>query len=316
VTGKIRIEQVMVLAALLGIVNAFDMPVRQTFVMEMVGRADLMPAIAWNSAAFNTARIVGPAIGGILIAGIGVGPVFLLNAASFLAVLAALALIREDRLYARPEASARQGLWGSLREGLREVRRARVLHTAVLLVAGVATFGLNLQVILSTMARDVFRIGSQGFGVLMAAAGIGSVLAGLNLAWRGRVNTRRTLLLGGAGVGVLGILFALSPRWNLLPLSVLLLLGLGFSAITLTATANTTVQQRAPEALRGRVLSIYLTAFASSVPIGGLFAGSLARWRGAPTAALIGGIVSLGVVLWAAVHLRRADDVPAAGRDG
>jgi MFS family permease len=241
----------------------------------------------------------------VLIAGLGVGPVFLLNGASFLFVLGALLLIREERLLPRPRAEG-GSVWRSLRAGLRQVRSDPALHTPVLLVGGVATFGMNFQVVLSAMARDVFAIGSRGFGLLMAATGVGSVLAGLHLAYRGKVNAPRTLLLGGAGVGVMGILFALSPRWRFLPLSVVILLCLGFFAITMTATANSSVQQRAPEALRGRILGIYLTTFAASVPLGGLFSGRLARSLGAPAAVLIGGILSLLVVIAAALHLRRA----------
>jgi len=304
VTGNVRVEHVMVLAALLGFVNAFDMPLRQTFVMELVGRADLLPAIALNSAAFNVARIVGPAIGGVVIARIGVGPAFLVNAVSYVAVLAALLLIREAELETRGGPRTRDGLWASLGVGLRYARSDRLISTVVVLVAGVAIFGMNFQVILSTMARDVFRIGSQGFGLFMAATGVGSVLAGLNLAARPRIDPRRALLLGGGGVAVLGMAYALSPHVHFLPLSVALLLGLGFSAITMTATANNTVQQRAPDALRGRVLSVYLTAFSGSVPLGGLFAGSVARALGAPVAAFLGGALSGLVVLWAAWRLR------------
>ncbi len=305
VTGTVRVEHVMILAGLLGLIMAFDMPLRQSFVVEMVGRGDLMQAIALNSAAFNTARILGPAIGGVLIARIGVGPVFLLNAASFTTILASLLFIRERDLLARPPVEAGKSVWSALRAGMRFARHDPLISTAVLLVGGVSTFGMNYGVILSVMARDVFQIGSQGFGLLMAATGIGSVAAGLFLAWRVRMDPVRWLFVGGAGVALLQIAFAFSPRLQFLPLAFVLLLGVGFSAISMTATANNTVQQRAPDAMRGSVLSVYLTAFAASVPVGGLFAGSVARWQGAPVAAALGGLLSGLVVLGAAWRLRR-----------
>jgi MFS family permease len=304
VSGHVTIAHVMVMAAILGFVNAFDMPIRQSFVMEMVGRPDLMSAISFNSAAFNTARIVGPAIGGLLIARIDVGPLFLLNAASFLAVLASLLGIRESRLFAAPRVP-RGSLAAGLRAGLAVVRRDPLVRTAVLLVGGVATFGLNFGVLLPVMARDVFKIGSSGFGLLMASAGVGSVTAGLALAMRPQRDPLRTMLFGAAGVAVLGLGFALSPALGFLPLSVALLFGTGFSMISLTATANNLVQQRASDELRGRVLSVYLTAFAASVPLGGLFAGGLARWKGAPFAWACGALLSGAVVSWAAWELRR-----------
>lgn len=307
VSGHVTIAHVMVMAAILGFVNAFDMPIRQSFVMEMVGRTDLMNAISFNSAAFNTARIVGPAIGGLLIARIDVGPLFLLNAASFLAVLASLLGIRESMLFTGPRV-ARGSLVAGLRAGLAVVRRDPLMRTAVLLVGGVATFGLNFGVILPVMARDVFKIGSSGFGLLMAAAGVGSVTAGLALATRPQRDPARTMLLGAAGVAALGLGFALSPPLGFLPLSVALLFGMGFSMISLTATANNLVQQRAPDDLRGRALSVYLTAFAASVPLGGLFSGGLARWKGAPFSAACGAILSGVVCWWAIWELRRTRD--------
>lgn len=316
VTGQVRVEHVLVLAGMLGLITAFDMPLRQSFVVEMVGRADLMQAIALNSAAFNTARILGPAIGGVLIARIGVGPVFLLNAASFATVLASLAFMRERDLIARAASERPGSVWQALAAGMNAARRDPLISTAVLLVGGVSTFGMNYGVVLSVMARDVFQIGSQGFGLLMAATGIGSVAAGLFLAWRTRPDPVRWLLLGGTGVAVLQIAFALSPRLHFLPAAFVLLLGVGFSAISMTATANNLVQQRAPDAIRGSVLSVYLTAFAASVPLGGLFAGSLARAYGAPVAVALGGVLSGLVVLAAWWRLRRRGSAGGTGRLG
>ncbi len=309
-TGHVQVYQVMALAAVLGLVNAFDIPTRQAFVVEMVGREDLMNAIAFNSSAFNTARIVGPAIGGVLVARFGVGPVFLINAASFIAVLISLAMIRESELHARPNA-ARESVWHSLQDGLRYVRVTPVVSTAVLIVGAVATLAMNWTVLLSVMAKDVFRIGSQGYGILMAALGIGSVLAALFLAYRSRIDPVRTMVWGAAGLIVLEIAFALSPRAHSMPLSIALLLGVGFAAISMTATANTSIQNRVPDELRGRVMSVYITVFSGTVPLGSLLAGSMAKAWGAPAAMMMGAGTAGLAVIWAVWRLRRVVESPA-----
>ena len=304
-SGQIQYYQVLALATLLGFINAFDIPTRQSFVVELVGRDTLMNAIALNSSAFNTARIIGPAIGGVLIARFGVGTVFLINAVSYLAVLAGLLFLRESELTAQP-ARGHEGVWASLKTGLRYVRGSAPVTLAIFLVGAVATFGMNFSVLLPVMARDVFAIGSQGFGALMAALGLGSVGAGLFLAFRSRVDTLRTMFAGAIGLAVMDIAFALSPRIGWLPLSFALLFGAGFAAISLSATANTAIQQRIPDELRGRVMSVYITVFAGSVPLGGLFAGALARWLGAPFALAAGGVLSGLAVLFAFLRLRPA----------
>ena len=310
VTGQVQVGHVLALAALLGLINAFDIPTRQSFVVELVGRGALMNAIAYNSSAFNMARILGPAVGGLLIARFSAGTVFLINAVSYLAIIASLLMIRESELTARP-AQRREPVAESLKAGLRYVRGAPAVLLAIFLVGTVATFGMNFSVLLPVMARDVFAIGSEGFGVLMAAFGLGSVGAGLFLAFNSRVNARRTMLWGGAGVAVLGLAFALSPLAGLLPLSVALLFGVGFSAIALTATANTSIQRRVPDELRGRVMSVYVTVFAASVPLGSLFAGALARGWGAPFALGAGALLSGLGVLYAALRLRPAAEAAA-----
>ncbi|MCB1161675.1 MFS transporter [bacterium] len=313
-TGHITVGWVLGLAAMLGLINAFDVPTRQAFVVELVGRDALMNAIAFNSSAFNAARILGPAVGGVLIASLSAGGVFLINAASYLAVIAGLVMVREAELTARPE-RVRERIVQSLKAGLDYVRHAPSVLLAIFLVGVVATFGMNFTVLLPVMARDVFDIGAQGFGMLMAAYGVGSVGAGLFLAFRSRLDPRRSMLWGGAGVAVLGLAFALSPWLHALPLSVALLFGVGFAAITLTATANTSIQRRVPDALRGRVMAVYITVFSASVPLGSLFAGGLAKGWGAPFSLGAGAVLSGVGVLWAALRLHpaaEADSSPAA----
>jgi MFS family permease len=311
VTGRVHVVHVMLLAAALGVINAFDMPARQAFVVEMVGREDLMNAIALNSSAFNMARIVGPAIGGVLVAKLGVGPVYLLNGASYLAVIVGLLLIREEHLQSRP-VPERQGVWTSLKSGLHYVRGQPLVQAAIFIVGAVSTVGMNFTVILSVMAKDVLRIGSSGFGGLMSALGIGSVLAALFLAFRSRLDPTRTMLLGAAGMAVAEILFVLTPSLHFLPLSFFFLLVVGFFAITLTATANNAIQQRVPDQLRGRVMAVYATVFAGSTPLGSLFSGWIARKWGAQWSMGVGAVLCGVAVLWAWLHLRRAVERPAA----
>lgn len=304
-SGHIQYYQVLILAAVLGTFNAFDMPTRHSFIVELVGRDALLNAIAFNSSAFNAARILGPAIGGVLIARFGAGVVFLINAASYLAMIAGLFAVRESALFAQP-AHQREGVWASLKSGLRYVRGSAPVTLAVFLVGVVATFGMNFTVLLPVMARDVFRIGSEGFGALMASLGVGSVCAGLVLAFRRRVDPIRTMLVGAGGLALADIGLALSPRVHFTPLAFALLFGAGFAAVSLTATANTAIQSRVPDELRGRVMSVYLTAFAASVPLGGLFAGALARAWGAPFALAVGGLLSGLALILALWRLRPA----------
>ncbi len=306
-SGHIQYWQVLGLAAVLGFANAFDLPTRHAFIVELVGRDALMNAIAFNSSAFNSARILGPAIGGVLIARYGAGVVFLINAASYLAMIAGLLMVRDSELMAQPERS-RDGVWTSLKAGLRYVRSSASVTLAVFLVGMTATFGMNFTVLLPVMARDVFKIGSEGFGALMAALGLGSVGAALALAFRGRVDPVRSMLWGAGGLALADIAFALSPRVDFLPLAFALLFAAGFATISLTATANTAIQERVPDALRGRVMSVYLTAFAASVPLGGLFAGALARAFGAPFAFAAGGLLSGLALLYALWRLRPPAD--------
>ena len=304
-SGHVEAWQVMVLAAFLGLTNAFDMPTRQSFVVEMVGREDLMNALALNSSAFNLARIVGPAIGGVLIGTIGVGPVFLINAASYIAVLIGLFFIRESELTNVPRPSS-GSIKRNVAEGLRYIGKTPVVLVATTLIGLVAMLGMNYTVLLSVMARDVFHIGSEGFGLLMASLGIGSLLAALVIAASPNIDPMRTMITGAFGFSILEILFAISPRFHFVPLSFGLLFGVGFCMILMTATSNTAIQRAAPDHLRGRVLSVYVTIFAGSTPFGSLWAGSLARWKGAPFAMGVGGVLALLATIWAFRRARRA----------
>ena len=250
-TGLVQVWQIVVLALLLGTVNAVDMPTRQAFVIEMVGRADVVNAVGLNSAAFNAARIVGPAIGGLVIGAVGIAACFFINAASFVAVIASLLLMREGEL--RPFVAQRVertvgAMVENLAEGLRYVRRTRVVLLAVVVVGLVSMFGMNFTVIMPVLARDVLGTGASGLGFLMAATGVGSVASALSIAYLGRPSPR-FILAGAAIAGILEIAVAFVRSF---PLALVCAAGIGAGAIGMAATANTTIQLAVPDGSRPR----------------------------------------------------------------
>ena len=302
-TGEVRLWHVLVLASLLGLTNSVDMPTRQAFVVEMVGREDLPNAIALNSSLFNMARILGPGLGGLIIAWLGVAPLFLLNAFSFIPVIIGLFLIDNSTLYAQVKRAPAekdapgQGTLQSLREGLAYVARTPSILLIITVIGVVSLFGINFNVVLPLFATDVLHVGAVGFGFISSAFGFGSLCSALWLAWSNR-RPGVTWLLYGIGIFcVLEILFALS---HLYLLSLVLIAGVGFAQIAFSATANMIVQTVAPDRLRGRVMSVYMMVFAGSVPPGNLFTGGIAHLFSAPVALLAGAGLSLaaGVVAW------------------
>ena len=302
-TGEVRLWHVLVLASLLGLTNSVDMPTRQAFVVEMVGREDLPNAIALNSSLFNMARILGPGLGGLIIAWLGVAPLFLLNAVSFIPVIIGLFLIDKSTLYAQVKRTPAgkdapgQSTLQSMREGLAYVARTPSILLIITVIGVVSLFGINFNVVLPLFATDVLHVGAVGFGFISSAFGFGSLCSALWLAWSNR-RPGVTWLLYGIGIFcVLEILFALS---HLYLLSLVLIAGVGFAQIAFSATANTIVQTVAPDRLRGRVMSVYMMVFAGSVPPGNLFTGGIAHLFSAPVALLAGAGLSLaaGVVAW------------------
>jgi MFS family permease len=296
VTGVVQIWQVLVLALLLGITNALDMPTRQAFVVEMVGREDLPNAVALNSSLFNMARVLGPGIGGLLIARLGVAPLFLLNAISFIPVIIGIALIDMRGLYAQAQALLQRrhthgpGTLQSLSEGLRYVAQTPSVLLVIAVVGLVSLFGINFNVTLPLFATEVLRAGPQGFGFLSSAFGLGSLFSALWLAWANKRPTIRSLLVSGIAFSILEAGFALSPWY--VP-SLILVALTGFAQIAFSALANTTLQAVTPDHLRGRVMSVYMMVFAGSTPLGNLYTGALATAFGAPLALLAGALPSL-----------------------
>ena len=295
-TGMVQIWHILLLASLLGLTNSIDMPTRQAFVVEMVGREHLPNAIALNSSQFNMARILGPGLGGLLIAWLGVAPLFLFNAISFIAVIVGLALISMKDLYAQAKRSTslkvetKQSTLQSLREGLAYILRTPSVLLIIATVGVISLFGINFNVVLPLFATAVLHSGSQGFGLISSAFGLGSLFSALWLAWGNNRPSIKRLLTGSLAFCVLEILFAVS---HLYVLSLVLIAGVGFAQIAFSATANTTLQTVAPDYLRGRVMSAYMLVFAGTIPLGNLFTGGIAHLFGAPTALLAGAAISL-----------------------
>jgi len=290
-SGLVALWQVYVLAAMLGLTNAIDNPTRQAFVVEMVGRDDITNAVALNSSMFNSARLVGPAVGGVIIAVVGVGAAFFINGVSFIAVIIGLLLMRPGLLY--PATRGGEGrLLAQLAEGLRYSLRTPAILLILILMAAIGTFGYNFTVVLPLLARNVLHVGSIGFGGMTSAMGVGSLVAALALATL-RKPSRWTLFIGAMAFAILLAAVAAS-HWYALTL--VLLVALGAASISFTATANSSLQISAPDHLRGRVMSLYMLLFAGTTPIGGELTGFMAEHIGVrPTVGIEAAICAVGI---------------------
>lgn len=308
-TGVVQLWHIYVLALVLGLANALEQPTRQAFVVEMVGKDDLMNAVALNSGMFNAARLVGPAIGGFIIATLGVKTAFLLNGISFLPVIAGLLMIRAAELYApRRKTQGRIDPIGELREGLAYAFRTPAALLIVILVAIIGTFGYNFTVVLPLVDRYVLNQGSVGLGFMTAAVGLGALISALALAGREQA-TRSTLFAGATAFSLLLGAVAIS-QWFVVTLLFLLLLGVANTAFS--ATANTSLQVTAPDHLRGRVMALYMLLFAGSTPIGGYLTGVLAQYLGVSAAVGIEAALSLvGVAAGLAYYFSHREQIGA-----
>ncbi len=290
-TGSVQLWHVMILATLLGTTNALDMPTRQAFVVEMVGREDLPNAVALNSSIFNMARIVGPGIGGLIIASLGIAPLFLMNAISFIPVIIGLTLIDITRLHATSRIGhVQQKTWQSLREGMHYIRVTPSVLLIIAVIGVVSLFGINFNVVLPLFATDVLHVGAEGFGFISAAFGVGSLISALWLAWGNKRPSIGPLLLWAIVFCIAEAVFAISHLYSI---SLLLIAAVGFAQIAFSAMSNTALQTVTPDHLRGRVMSVYMVVFAGSTPIGNLFTGILAHFFGASIALLSGAGLSL-----------------------
>lgn len=289
-SGRVELWHIYAVALGFGLVNAVDMPTRQAFVTDMVGRDDLQNAVALNSALFNATRVLGPALAGVFLARVGTALLFALNAVSYAPVVVGLGAMRSEGAPSQEVAGASP--LAHLREGLAYVRGAPEILLPIVVVGFVGTFGMNFAVWVPLLARNEFAAGPQGFGLLMSALGVGSLAGALTLAFFGRRTQRRLMLATAVAFGVAEVGLALAATLGAPLLAALPLMGLiGVCMSTTMALANTTVQTNAPDALRGRVMSIYMTVFAGAAPIGAAVAGLLAGALGTPVAVAAGGLL-------------------------
>src|ERR671916_209624 len=295
-TGQVQLWQIYVAAIALGIVSAVDMPARQSFVVDLVGEDDLMNAIALNSALFNTTRVAGPALAGLLLAAFGPQICFVLNAVSYVPVIVGLSVMRTQ---GRPKRGAEDGSpVERLGGGLASVRTSPAVRLPIILAGLMAIFGMNFGVWAPLLARDALHIGASGFGLLMSSLGVGSLAGALTLAFTGRRPSPRVMLGMALLFGALEIALGVVAGLGLSAvLAMVLMAGTGFAMSTTMALANTTVQTSSPDWLRGRVMTIYLTVFAGSTPIGAALAGFLSGLWGAPVAVAVGGAIVAVVAL-------------------
>jgi MFS family permease len=307
----LKVWHLILIAFLVGIVNAFDVPIRQAFLVQMTGKEDLPNAIALNSSIFNGARVIGPPIAGFVIAYIHEGWCFFLNGVSFVAVILALLAMRIPKFEPRPVLGSPMR---NFLEGFRYAMKDMPTRSALLLLSVLSLFGLQYSVFLPVFARDVLHHGALGFSVLLSTAGVGAALGALQFA-------ARTSFQGLARwIAVMSVICSLClivfSQSHVFWLSAAVLFVVGFAATSLMAATNTTVQNRVPDELRGRVMAVYATMFMGVQPIGSLIAGGVAKQIGAPrTLAVFGVIVliaSLVFVFRVVMRLRRPVQAVAA----
>jgi len=286
-TGLVRVWHVMILALCLGMVNAFDMPTRQSFVKEMVGKEDLLNAIALNSFMFNAARILGPAAAGILISLVGEAGCFFLNGLSFLAVIASLLLMRMQDLVYRSDNSS---FLTSFKQGVSYVRGNKRVLALIIMVSAMSIFGFSYAVLMPVFARDIIKAGPAGLGFLMSAIGIGAITAGLGLASRKAEEKLKYMQTGIIVFFISVFSFSFS---HILPLSLLLLVATGWGMISIVATCNTMLQEIIPDELRGRVMSFFTMMFMGTMPIGSFLAGALGQALGVIWTVRIGSLLCM-----------------------
>ncbi len=301
VTHLVRFWEVCVLAVVLGFNNTFENPARQSFMLEVVGEADLRNAVSLNSTMVNAARAVGPAIAGLLIAVVGVGWCFLLNSVSFIAVVYSLTSMDVSAL--RPSPPTRRGK-GQLREGFKYVSSEPRLAVPLMMMGLVGMLAYEFQVSLPVVAKQTFHGGAETYGFLTAAMGVGAVFGGLVTATRGRTGLR-PLTFAAIGLGIAMAFVALSP---VLAVGLVALGAVGFASVSFLATGNSTLQLEASPNMRGRVMALWAVAFLGSTPIGGPLIGWIIAMTNARVGLAVGAascLVAAGFGLVARAHLRR-----------
>lgn len=297
----LRYWHIVSISSLMGILHAVDIPARQAFLVEMVGRENLSNAIALNSSMFNAARVLGPALGGIVLARYGATTCFLLNAVSYLFVILGLvAMTIEKRLIV----TQKKDMLGQIKDGMNYIKMTPSVLIPMALLAAVSVSAMNFGVLVPVFARNVLGQGPEGFGVLLSSLGIGSLTGAIVLVFfSNHGNQTKFLWAGAVGLSLFQILLGqMQWYWP----SAVLLMGAGWSMVNLSASVNSIIQMQVPDELRGRVMSVYSLAFIGLASVGGMLAGAVARWFGATAAFTAGGSLALLATLWLARRWRLA----------
>ncbi len=295
--GTVTVWHVLILAFFMGTANSFEIPSRQSFIIEMVGKEDLLNAIALNSSAFHASRMIGPAIAGLIIELLGIAACFFINAFSFIAAIGSLLKMKfKDEL---PRKSPRQGIIIEFKEGIRYIFNNRDVRTLILSVGIISFFGFPYITFIPVYAKDILGTGAQGMGMLMSCAGSGAFFGAVMLAFRGDTSRKGvTMAVSGITFSLSLLIFSLSKNiW----LSYTVLFFLGFGAINQIATANSLLQVAVPDELRGRVMSSFTTMFLGMSPLGNFALGSLAHYSGTQQALATGALFCLFgtlIVFW------------------
>jgi len=304
-TGVVQYWHVLILATLLGIANTIDMPARQAFVIELVGKEDLMNAIAMNSSIFNAARAIGPAIAGLVIGAVGTALCFFLNGLSYIAVIWGLLLMTFEVL---PAAKRREyHVIADIQEAMRAIRATPIVMVTILLVAVIAIFATNFTVLVPIFARQELHRDAAAFGFLMSSFGLGALLGSATLALLSREAPKPSLLFS-SGMGLSLVLMTIGLQ-NSYALTAFLLALCGWSMVTFFGMSNSIIQLNTPDRLRGRVMSIYTFTFGGLTPIGSLFAGTMAHWINTPLTFALGGLMS-GIIFFIVIVKQRKITAP------
>jgi MFS family permease len=319
-SGVVEIWMVFVMALWLGLVNAVDMPLRQALAADLVPRNLLHNAIALNSMAFNSARIVGPALAGVIIAAgtvatgsatAGVAVNLAINTLTYSAVLIGLLRMDATKIRRHEQPDRHPPVLESLREGVAYAVRTPLVLWCLVLLAGIAAFGFNFQILLPLFSTEVLGLDADGYGLLFASLGIGSLAGSLTLAFMHQRRSIPLMLIGGTGFALVLVGISLSRQvWMAAPLIV----AAGYTSMLMINTVNATIQANVPDVLRGRVMALYVMVFAGTTPIGGIFAGAVAEVWGVPMTLALGGAIALAAAILVAWRFRLAGIAGALGQ--
>lgn len=294
--------EILILALINGFLNTIDVPARQSFIIDLVGKKDLMNAIALNSAVFNAARIIGPAIAGILIGKLGYAICFYLNSASFIAVIIGLILITVEGVTPKLK-DAKTRIIEDLKDGMTYIKNMPVILHTILMIAVLSTFSMNFNVLVPVFTKNVLHREATGYGLLMSAMGIGALIGALTLASISKRGVKPVCLFaGGIGLGLFQILIGIQNSYTL---TAFLLALSGWFMVTFTSSANTTIQINSADEFRGRVMSVYSLVFGGVTPIGSMYAGTLSQRFGPHITFIVSGVIAMAYSFYVLSRYRK-----------